>query len=140
METEISIERAIAAAERDATESSARSPILAASTFMSPRVRPTRSLSCCFILLTHRSPRPRSETPPPPADPLLSRLPSPLGVTPVSSQRILAPRVYRASASLSRKLLKKNPCKLIFAQWGPQVGATSGGAREKKNFNAAQRL
>ena len=34
----------------------------------------------------------RSATPPLPADPLLSRLLSPLGVTPLSSQRILAPR------------------------------------------------
>ena len=46
--------------------------------------------------LTHRSPQPPSETPPPPADPLPWLLLSSLGVTLLSSQPILAPLVYRA--------------------------------------------
>ena len=47
-----------------------------------------------FHPLTHRSPRPRSETPLPSA--LLSLLLSPLCVTPPSSRHNLAPGVYRA--------------------------------------------
>ena len=58
------------------------------------------SLSSFFplslLLLSRRSPLPRSATPPPPAGPLFSRLLSPFGATPSSSRRILAPRVYRA--------------------------------------------
>ena len=50
-----------------------------------------------FHPLTHRSPRPRSETPLPSA--LLSLLLSPLCVTPLSSRHNLAPRVYRAPLS-----------------------------------------
>ena len=41
--------------------------------------------------LSRRSPLPRSATPPPPADPVLSRLLPPLGATPPSSRHILAP-------------------------------------------------
>ena len=56
---------------------------------------PLSSFSLLLSLpLTHRSPRPRSETPLPSA--LLSLLLSPLCVTPPSSRHNLAPRVYRA--------------------------------------------
>ena len=83
------------------------SPTLAA-TFMPPRVLPTLLLvlSLSFSLLPRRplpdrSPRsllcldPRSATTTTTADPLLSRLLSPLGAAPLSSQHILAPRVKK---------------------------------------------
>ena len=66
---------------------------------------PLSSFSLLLSLpLTHRSPRPRSETPLSSADLLLSLLLSPFCVTPLSSPRILerenvsilVPRVYRA--------------------------------------------
>merc|ERR1712085_129746 len=49
-----------------------------------------------LLLLSRRSPLPRSATPPPPAVPLFSLLLAPFGAAPPSSLHILAPRVYRA--------------------------------------------
>merc|ERR1712021_256794 len=55
-----------------------------------------------LLPLSRRSPLPRSATPPPPAGPFFSRLLSPFGATPPSSQHILAPRVYRALLAQGR--------------------------------------
>ena len=63
--------------------------------------RPTFSLPS-LLPLSLRSPLPRSASPLLPVGPLLSRLFLPLGAVPLSSLRIVAPRVYQAHLSRER--------------------------------------
>ena len=68
-----------------------------------PAVFPLLFFSLLSLLpLSPRSPLPRSAAPPPPVGPLLSRLLLPLGAVPLSSRRILAPRVYQALLAQGR--------------------------------------
>jgi len=66
--------------------------------------------------LSRRSPLPRPATPPPPADPLLSRLLPPFGATLPSSRHILAPRVYRISSSPRARTTLLTPTPIICRQ------------------------
>ena len=66
--------------------------------------------------LSRRSPLPRPATPPPPADPLLSRLLPPFGATLLSSRRTSAPRVYRALLGPRARTTLLTPTPIICRQ------------------------
>ena len=83
-----------------------------------PLCRPTVFLPSSFSLLSllplsRRSPLPRSAAPPPPVGPLLSRLLLPLGAVPLSSLRIVAPRVYQALLSRENDSSDRPPTPII---------------------------
>merc|ERR1712087_874120 len=71
-----------------------------------PAVFPLSLFSLLSLLpLSRRSPLPRSEAPPPPVGPLLSRLLLPLGAVLLSSLRIVAPQSSLSSSPLARTTL-----------------------------------